>query len=111
MELDIQDVNQVAVVRVQGAVDSASASRLQDALRALVSERRYNIVLDLSGCEFLSSAAVRVLINIHRILRQWERGDLRLAAVPAHIRHILSLTGLDTVFEIFESPAQAIASF
>jgi anti-anti-sigma regulatory factor len=38
-------------------------------------------------------------------------GDVKLSAVPAEARSTLKLTGVDRIFEIFETNAEAVNSF
>ncbi|MBY8880083.1 STAS domain-containing protein [Streptomyces sp. PLK6-54] len=61
------------------------------------------VVLDASGITFADSAVLHALVETH------ERTDLRIAAVPAHLRRVLSVTGLETVFHLYPTLEAALA--
>src|SRR3990172_5352643 len=63
---------------VKGRVDSTSAGELETALKKLLDDGKSNLVLDLSGVEFLSSSGLRVLVTTLKAVRK-TGGDLRLA--------------------------------
>jgi len=43
--------------------------------------------------------------------RRWNRGDVRLAAVPENILHVLDLAGIAPLIQIFDDPAVAVGSY
>jgi anti-sigma B factor antagonist len=100
----------VQVVGIVGRVDGFSAPQLDEALQSALKARHYQIVVDLTGTEFLASAGMRALLKA-RLEAQEKRGDLRLAAPSTFILDALKLVGLDKLFKIYDSPRAAVASF
>lgn len=83
--------NDVAVLSVSGPVDLVSSPMLRDALAPLIAEHR-RVVVDLSGCDFLDSVGVSVLIAAH--LRAVEH-DVGLSfRMSASARRVIDITGL-----------------
>ena len=52
-----------------------------------------------------------VIIRMHSSLSRQGRGRLKLVGVSGHVRELLTVTQLSSVFEIFDSEADAVASF
>ena len=99
----------VTVVAVAGRVDSFIATSLDSELDKLLFENKL-LVLDLKGLTYLSSAGVRAIM---RALQSAQRsgGDLKLAAVPAHVGEVLQTVGMLDRLQIYPSVEQAVASF
>ena len=72
------DPGGVAVVRVDGVVDTMTAGELENVMNSLIDQRRYNIIVDLGGVDYISSAGWGIFISNIREIRQ-NRGDIKLA--------------------------------
>jgi len=108
--LDVDDARPpYTVVRVQGEVDVYTAPRLRETLLELVNEGKRQIVIDLGGVEFLDSTGLGVLVGGLKRVRSHE-GDLRLVCTQSRILKVFEITGLTTVFSIFDSVDAATAA-
>jgi anti-sigma B factor antagonist len=76
----------------------------------LVQEGRRKIVLDLRGVSYIDSAGLGMLVAKYASVRR-NGGDVRLVHVTERSNRLLSITKLVTVFRMFESEAEAVASF
>ena len=85
METTTREFKRCAVVEVSGRVDSATAPDLAATLNELTEEGQYNLVLDMSDVDFISSAGLRVLIDTQKTCQRLNRGRLVLADVPQPI--------------------------
>ncbi len=111
MEIKTRQYKRVDFVEVSGRVDSSTAPRLEATLQEIMGQDRFRLVVDMHGLEYVSSAGLRVLVSALKQARRWNRGDLRLAAVPGRIREVLQLAGLDVLFHIDENPVDSVGSF
>ena len=64
----------------------------------------------MSGVEFLSSAGLRVLIDVQKTCKRWNRGELVLANVPQRIYETLDLAGFVPLFKFFDDVVEAVGS-
>ena len=85
-----------AVVHVSGELDLASAPRLREALTDLSADP---VVVDLSGCTFLDSAGMGVLLASARALSDSGR-TLRVATADPRILRVLEITAVDTLIAV-----------
>ena len=73
-------------------------------------DERPQIVLDCSKIAQLDRPSIQLLLCcLEEALKR--NGDIKLAAVPAGARSTLKLSGVDRVFEIFDTSAEAVNSF
>lgn len=71
---------------------------------------RPRLVLDCSQVRRLDSAGVQALLYcLEEAMKR--NGDVKLAAVPRAAAEILELTKVDSLFESFDTPAEAVNSF
>jgi anti-sigma B factor antagonist len=110
VETQTQVYQRVTVVSVKGRVDLTSAGDLETALKKLLDEGKSNLVLDLSGVEFLSSSGLRVLVTTLKAVRK-SGGDLRLAQSSQRASDAIELAGLDVLFKTYGDREAAVASF
>lgn len=86
-------------VRVHGEVDLSTSPELGEMLRREISGGR-SVVLDLSGVTFIDSSGLNTLIRALRLCEA-NGGSLELAPVlPAQVRRVFEITGLDGVLRI-----------
>jgi anti-sigma B factor antagonist len=92
------------VLYVSGELDLASAPRLAEALAELAADP---VVVDLSGCTFLDSAGLGVLLASARALSDSGR-SLRVAAVDPRILRVLEITAVDTLIAVHPDVESAL---
>ncbi len=73
-------------------------------------DERPCIVLDCSKMNQMDRLSIQLLLCcLEEAVKR--NGDVKLSAVPAEARSTLKLTGVDRIFEIFETNAEAVNSF
>ncbi|MET7403552.1 STAS domain-containing protein [Dactylosporangium sp. NPDC005572] len=95
-----------AVVRASGELDVATAPELRAYLHELVDAGASAVVVDLTDVGFLDSTTLGVLISVHKRLVE-SGGVVELVVPHARLLRIFQITGLDRVFTIHASPADA----
>src|ERR1700677_3975074 len=102
------DCDPFCVVSVAGEVDVATAPSLAGKLEEVGDGGRVDIVLDLSGVEFLDSSGLGVLVNyLKRVLAAG--GQIRLVVTNRAVRQAIEITRLDTVFAVYDDLDAALA--
>ena len=99
------------LLKVEGRVDSSTASQLDQELKKIMDDGRFKIVIEMSGLEFMSSAGLRVLINAQKTCKRYNRGELLLAAPQENVYSALDLAGFTTLFRIFDDVVNAVGNF
>ena len=111
MDIATKKYKRCAVVEASGRIDSATAPELAEAFNDLTSDGQYNLVLDMEGVEFISSAGLRVLIDVQKTCQRLNRGKLVLAQVPDQICEAFDLAGFDALFDFYDEQIDAVGGF
>jgi anti-sigma B factor antagonist len=107
-----KQLKRVDLVEVAGRVDSSTAPQFEAAVQKIIDAGRYRIVVDLTGTEYMSSAAFRVLISaLKQVKRGTRRGDIRIAGVAPRLMEVFKLGGFDDLFKFHEKQVDAVGSF
>lgn len=111
MEVSTQQFKRCDLVKVAGRIDSNTAPQLAQAFDAIIGAERFRIVFDMSDVDFISSAGLRVLINVQKTCKRWNRGELVLATVPERVHEALELAGFVPLFRFSDDVVEAVGSF
>ncbi len=98
------------LVVVKGRIDSYTAPELSEALTGITEHDRYNIILDLSEVNYVSSAGLRVLIDIQKICKK-NQGEVLLVNIPQRVYETLELAGFAPLFKFYKNVDSAVAAF
>ena len=102
----------VDLFTVAGRIDSSNAAEFDTAVKGALDEGRYNLVLDLSGVSYMSSAGLRVLVAALRECKKLpNNGDVRLSNPSDRVAEVLELAGLSAMFQTFGDATSAVGSF
>jgi anti-sigma B factor antagonist len=97
---------QTVTATVVGEWDSLADGTLIDELRALLDQGYRNIIVDAEQLSFCDSTALGALVGLHQ--QTVARGGwLRVAAPNTGVRRPIKLSGLDRVFDVYDSSAEA----
>jgi anti-anti-sigma factor len=110
LSLDTRQVGRVTIVRCQGRIIAGSESESLRAHVAWLLRDRRSIVLHLGEVGFVDSSGLGTMVRALASTRQ-VRGDLKLCNVPEHVRKVLDMTRLTTIFDTHESEEKALAAF
>lgn len=110
MKTDVRHENGVTVVAVSGSVDALTAAEMAGVIVSQIAEGRVNLVMDLTGLEFMSSAGLRTLLGAVKETRS-NGGDLRIASSNPGIDKVLKMSGFNTIAKVFTNSGDAVASF
>ena len=93
------------LVRVAGELDLATTPELERTLSE--TDHASALVIDLTGCSFLDSSAVRVLLTSARHAQD-AGGSASVVAPDPGIRRALEIAGVATILPIHTSLAAAL---
>ena len=95
------------VIELGGEVDLYTAPEFKERMVELIESGKKQIVVDLSKATFIDSTTLGVLVGGVKRLRP-TGGSLALVCTDENITKIFEITGLDRVFPIHASRADAL---
>ena len=108
-EIVLEERGSSVIARVGGEVDMSNATYVREQLLASMPNEAAVLVLDISGCRYLDSAAIEVLFDVSRRLAR-RRQELRIAMPPdSPLRRVLELTEVHTAAPVYGSLEAALS--
>ena len=85
-------------VSLKGGIDTNTASQLEKEVAGDLPEVK-KVYLDCENLDYLSSAGIRVMIMMRRVLGE-HGGELIIDNVTGSVKEVFNVTGLSTSFDI-----------
>jgi anti-sigma B factor antagonist len=102
--------NGISLVRVDGIIDTMTASELERVLDSLLQQQKFNIIIDLAGVDYISSAGWGIFISNIREIRA-HSGDIKLARMVSGVHEIFELLEFDSILQAFDNIETARNAF
>ena len=97
MTIEIKKKGAEALLELSGRLDTTTAPVLDKTILEEISESA-NLVLDLKGLEYISSAGLRVLLSAQKRMRK--SGSMKLMNVCEEVMEVFEMTGFADILEI-----------
>lgn len=108
MQLDTSFKGHTLLVHLSGDLDLNVTDKLREALDKKLDELPVtNLVLDLSGVNFIDSSGLGVLLGRYKRVSK-AGGKVILAGAKPHVRNVLELSGLLRIMEEYPSIDDAL---
>jgi anti-anti-sigma factor len=108
MEITESEAYGVTLAACSGRLDIGSAAAAEQALLALVGQRK-PLLLDLSGLSYISSAGLRVILKAAKEAKHTGHG-FALAAPQPNVQEVLEISGFQTMVPLHASRAEGLAA-
>jgi anti-sigma B factor antagonist len=95
------------VIAARGEIDLFTAPELKQVITEVIESGERRVAIDLSEVSFLDSTALGVLIGAVKRLRS-RGGALAVVNTDSSIAKTFEITGLDQIFTIVSSRAEAL---
>ncbi|HMD80141.1 MAG TPA: STAS domain-containing protein [Anaerolineales bacterium] len=110
METEVRHENNITTVSIKGSVDALTAAEVTKTINNQIADDHVNLVIDLTGLVFMSSAGLRALLGAVKESRS-HGGDLRIVSTNLGIDKVLKMSGFHNIAKVFTSQADATESF
>jgi anti-sigma B factor antagonist len=101
----------VQVLDLKGKITIGSGDvQLRETINKLVDEGKKNILINMSDVTTIDSSGIGELVGCYTSVTN-KGGRLKLLHLPPKINDVLTVTQLITVFDVYDSEQEAVASF
>ena len=97
MTIDVKKTADAVTLEVAGRLDTTTAPALEKAIAENVQDAE-NLVLDIKGLEYISSAGLRVLLGAQKKMQKI--GSMKVLNVCEEIMEIFEMTGFVDILVI-----------
>ncbi len=101
---------EVSEIRVDGVIDTLTAGELEEVIDSLLKRDRFNVIVDLAGVDYISSAGWGIFISHIKEVRA-NGGDIKLANMISNVHEIYELLEFDNVLAAYLSVDDARDAF
>ncbi|MFD4125333.1 STAS domain-containing protein [Streptomyces globisporus] len=109
--VQVRPASDAAVLQLRGELDVESVVQLEEAAHTVLTAQPppHLVVVDCASLSFCDSSGIGGFVRLYQRLAAQE-GQLRLAAPPAAVTKVFSLTGLDSVIAVHTSTQAALGA-
>ena len=108
MDIQTKEWNNFLIINLEGRIDGLTSAGFQQKVDQLTAEGHLKLILDFSRVIFMSSAGLRVIIQITRSLRPIG-GEVILMTLPDQVRELFRVSGMESFLKVV-SGLEAIMS-
>ena len=107
LEINIDEIDQRIILRLNGRLDAPSSAILEDRLNTLLKEKHKNVFLDFSDMDYLSSAGLRLLLSYTKKFHE-NQARLGIFSIMDNVLEIIKLTGFENILHIYKNEKAAL---
>lgn len=100
MEIVLKEEGKPTRIAIEGRLDTNTSPQLEEYANDLYAKGINDIVVDMSGCDFVSSAGLRVIVAMQK--RATNGGSLVFAGVVPDVMDVFAMTGFDRILQFEE---------
>jgi len=111
LKITDRELDGAYVVALDGRIVLGEESQaLRVKLKSLVAEGKKKAVLNMDNIKYIDSAGLGILVAAH-VSAKLQGASLKLSNLGSKFREVLQITKLFTVFDVYNTEADAVASF
>jgi anti-anti-sigma factor len=111
MKIDARRVSDVLIIDMIGnRLDSLAAGAMEGCILDTVQDEDRRVVLNLERLAYISSAGLRVILRVGRLL-QANRGELKICNARGLVRDVLETSGFHSLIKMYDTEKEAFAAF
>lgn len=97
MKIEIKKTEQETVLKIEGRLDTVTAPALDKSINEDIGDTK-NLVLDVNGMEYISSAGLRVLLSAQKKMQKI--GSMKVVGVCDEVMEVFEMTGFADILVI-----------
>ena len=97
MTIEIKKNNQETTIEIVGRLDTITAPALDKTINEDIEDTK-NLVLDVKGMEYISSAGLRVLLSAQKKMQKV--GSMKVTGVCEEVMEVFEMTGFADILVI-----------
>lgn len=110
MELNINEIKGVQVVKIIGNLDTSTSPDAENTINSMINEDQIKMILDLSDTGFVSSAGLRVFLSTAKQIGA-KGGTVKFCGANEVVQEILDISGFSGILDVESSLEEALSAF
>ncbi len=110
MNIQERKLNDITVLDLDGTFVLGGEGGFRQQVETLITDGNRKLLINLAKVNYMDSSGLGELISGYTKMRRVS-GQMKLLNVSSRLNQLLVITKLITVFEVFDSESEALASF
>ena len=110
LNVKTEDREGIFLVKTEGYIDTTTAAELEKIFDAAFKAKKYKVVVDLSGSDYVSSAGWGIFVGIKKSLLK-NKGDIKLANMKTEVLEVYEVLDFTHILDYYKDIESAIAAF
>ncbi|SMO59763.1 STAS domain-containing protein [Fodinibius sediminis] len=110
LNINHRKVETYEVLELAGELDAHTASKLENTLKQLISQKKHQIIVNCEELDYIASAGLGVFMAYIEDVRSMG-GDIKLSNMNPKVYNVFDLLGFPTLYDIVQKEEQAIQKF
>ncbi len=95
------------IVSLLGRMDATTSIDFENECKALVQENSKNLLIDMGGLEYISSAGLRSILTIVKLIKQ-EKGKIGFCELQTMVEEVFKVSGFTSMLKVFQAKNEAL---
>ncbi len=110
LEIIEERQNDINIYRLHGQLDTNTSPEFEQRLFKAITDGTRNLVLNLKGLHYISSAGIRVLLKAINAIRRLN-GRIILCCLEDYVKEVFEISGMGVLLPIFPTRDDALKAF
>ena len=102
MDISSYEKEGFKIISLLGRIDSTTSTDFGDWVEKYINPPTSNLILDCSGVDYISSAGLRVILNVMKMTKQHEF-VFSICTPQEHVRELLDISGFASLIPVYQS--------
>ncbi|MFO7727312.1 MAG: STAS domain-containing protein [Desulfonatronovibrio sp.] len=107
MDITSSKNDKALIITAAGRLDTTTAADFESKCLEIISPEDKNIIIDLQGIEYISSAGLRSILSVGKKVRS-DGGNLIFCNLKGMVREVFEISGFSSIFTIHDTLEQAL---
>lgn len=108
MDIQFADIRpDLRLIKLSGRMDILGTDSISERFAALISEKKHNVLVDVTGVSFLASIGIRALISNAKTLNKLGGSMALVVSKDTSVAKTLETTGIEVLIKIYDNLKEA----
>lgn len=102
MDITVMHKGESDIIKIIGRLDSTTSAKLESWASDFMHSPNNHIIMDFSQLDYISSAGLRVIFNMSKIIKNFPY-KFSICHAQDHVREVFEISGFDSFIPLYES--------
>ena len=110
MNVTTRDAGGIFAIDLEGKLDTQTSTQTLEEILSYLEPNPGKVLLSLNSLAFISSAGLRVILQVAKKVSGYG-GALKVSGATGVVKDVMEVSGFDSMLDLYEDEAAAVASF